>query len=52
MMLKETLRDVAKLQRLELNLTDVGVERELLNQINLNSHHIAILSVIRRCGKL
>jgi predicted AAA+ superfamily ATPase len=51
MMLKETLRDIVKLQRLELNLADVGVERELLKSIDLTSRHVAIISGIRRCGK-
>jgi predicted AAA+ superfamily ATPase len=51
MILKETLRNIVKLQRLELNLVDCGVERELLKSIDQKSRHVAIISGIRRCGK-
>lgn len=51
MVLKETLRDIVKLQRSELDRAEVGVERELLKHIDLDSHHVAIISGIRRCGK-
>lgn len=51
MILKETLRDLVKLQRLELNLNDCGVTRKLINSIDLSSSHVVIISGIRRCGK-
>jgi predicted AAA+ superfamily ATPase len=51
MILKETLREIVKLQRAELNLIDVGVERELIKKIDVDNSHVAIISGIRRCGK-
>lgn len=50
-MLKEELRQIAKLQRSQLELQDAGIERELGGKIDLNIHHVIILSGIRRCGK-
>jgi len=51
MILKETLREIVRLQRTELNLTDVGVTRELIKKIDVDNAHVAIISGIRRCGK-
>jgi len=51
MILKETLREVVKSQQLDLSSLEYGVQRESLNQINLNLPYALILSGIRRCGK-
>ena len=51
MILKETLRNIVKLQRNELNFTNTYIDRQLYNRIDFNSSHIIILSGIRRCGK-
>jgi len=51
MILKETLRQVIKAQRVDLTKLDYGVKRELLNKIKLNVPFALILSGIRRCGK-
>ena len=51
MILKETLRDIAQLQRAELKLLDYGIPRRLVDDIDLKSAHVVVLSGIRRCGK-
>jgi predicted AAA+ superfamily ATPase len=51
MIIKETLRDIVKLQRQEINFNNTGVERDLLKIIDKTSSHVIILSGIRRCGK-
>ncbi len=51
MILKETLRQVVKAQRADLSLFDYGIEREKLNQIDLNMPYALVLSGVRRCGK-
>ena len=50
MILKETLREVVKSQRADLESFDYGIEREL-REININMPYALILSGIRRCGK-
>ena len=51
MILKETLREVVKSQRADLESFDYGIEREELREININMPYALILSGIRRCGK-
>lgn len=51
MILKETLRNIVKLQRAELATLDYGIEREKLAQIDTKLPFAIILSGIRRCGK-
>lgn len=51
MILKETLRDIVKKQREDLNLAEASIEREAINQIELNISFAIVLSGIRRCGK-
>ncbi|MDD5317833.1 MAG: ATP-binding protein [Candidatus ainarchaeum sp.] len=51
MILKETLRQVAKSQRDGLALLGRGVEREALSEIDLSLPHALVLSGVRRCGK-
>ena len=51
MIIKETLRDIVKLQRQEINFNNTGVERDLLKIIDKTSSHVIILSGIRRCWK-
>lgn len=48
---KETLRKVVKSQREELSLFEQGIEREEINEIDLNLPLALVLSGIRRCGK-
>lgn len=51
MLLKETLRDVVRLQRAELSFFDYGTPRESLTQVDLSLPYAHILSGVRRCGK-
>ena len=51
MILKETLRDIVRLQRDELAGIPTGIERQLLHTIDVRSPFIIILSGVRRCGK-
>ncbi len=51
MILKETLRQVVKAQRTDLEAFDYGVEREELKSITLDTPFAIIISGIRRCGK-
>ncbi len=48
---KETLRNIVKLQRQELSLFEIGIEREEVSKLNINIPFAIILSGIRRCGK-
>jgi hypothetical protein len=49
MILKDTLRQIVLLQRRSLG--DIGIKREVLDDIDLKTSHVIILSGIRRCGK-
>ncbi|MFH1978012.1 MAG: ATP-binding protein [Candidatus Aenigmatarchaeota archaeon] len=51
MVLKETLKNVAKLQRKEFKSVELGIPRDILKTIDLNIPHAIILSGVRRCGK-
>jgi len=51
MLLKETLRHVARTQMKELESFEYGVEREELKEIDINSPYAVVLSGVRRCGK-
>lgn len=51
MILKETLKEIAKRQKAELALSEIGVKREKLSDISLQTSHAIVLSGIRRCGK-
>src|SRR4030042_696403 len=51
MILKDTLMELAKLQREEMEKQEPGVPRELLNSLDSKSNHAIIISGIRRCGK-
>jgi len=51
MILKETLRQVVKSQRSDLSLIEYGVEREKLNEVDLNIPYALVISGVRRCGK-
>ena len=48
MILKETLRQIVKAQRKDLESFSYGVEREELNEIKINMHYALIISGIRR----
>ncbi|HEY0087578.1 MAG TPA: ATP-binding protein, partial [Candidatus Lokiarchaeia archaeon] len=51
MILKDTLRELAKNQRETLNKFEYGIEREVIQQIDLYLPFAIILSGVRRCGK-
>ncbi len=51
MMLKETLRNIVKSQRENLDLKEDSIERENLSEIEIKIPLAVILSGIRRCGK-
>ena len=51
MLLKETLRSIARTQRSELESSEYGIDRTLSEKIDLNLPFATILSGIRRCGK-
>src|SRR3989338_11464351 len=51
MILKETLRNIVKKQRGDLNLAEASIKRESIAQIELNIPFAIVLSGIRRCGK-
>lgn len=51
MILKETLRNIVRTQRSELALFERGIEREMLNKIELEVPFAIVLSGVRRCGK-
>ncbi len=51
MILKETLRNVVKAQRAELEKLDSGISREVLGSIDLSLPFAAVLAGVRQCGK-
>lgn len=51
MMLKETLREIAKSQAVELGKAELGIEREALDKIDLKLPFAIVLSGARRSGK-
>lgn len=51
MILKESLRNIVRTQRRDIDLSKTGIKREMLKKIDMRSPHIIILSGIRRCGK-
>jgi len=51
MILKETLRDIVRLQLDELAKMPPGIPREQLEHIDLNNPFVTIISGVRRCGK-
>ncbi len=51
MILKETLRNIVKSQRKDIESLEEGIEREKLKEIEINIPFAIILSGIRRCGK-
>ncbi len=51
MLLKETLRKIAEIQRGDVNALDPGTTRDLLDRIDIQSPLAVIISGVRRCGK-
>lgn len=51
MILKETLRNIVRIQRQDLLSADNGIEREKLDEIKIDIPFAIILSGVRRCGK-
>ncbi|MEK6835086.1 MAG: ATP-binding protein [Nanoarchaeota archaeon] len=51
MILKETLKNIVKAQRENLDLVEFGVEREILREIDINLPFVIVLSGVRRSGK-
>ena len=51
MLLKERIKKIIELQNKELQQKPLGVSRELLRKIDLETPHGIIISGIRRCGK-
>src|SRR3989344_782632 len=51
MILKETLRNIVKTQRENLDLEEVSIEREDIKEINVEIPFTIVLSGVRRCGK-
>lgn len=51
MILRETLREIAKSQRRGLEELETGVLREKTDEIDLNLHFALVISGVRRCGK-
>lgn len=51
MILKETLRTIIQIQRMNNATAETGVERELREEIDINLPFALVLSGIRRCGK-
>lgn len=51
MILKETLSDIVRLQRNELQKMPRGIPREQLQNIDLKNPFVTIISGVRRCGK-
>jgi len=50
-MLKDTLKVIVESQKKELELQEVGVNREIAQDLDFKSSHALIISGIRRCGK-
>ncbi len=51
MILKETLKEIAKSQRKSFDASELGVRREYISGIDLRLPYAFIISGIRRCGK-
>ncbi|MBI2233068.1 MAG: ATP-binding protein [Candidatus Aenigmarchaeota archaeon] len=51
MMLKETLREIVKSQRKDMEGLEIGVIREKLDDIDINLPFALVISGVRRCGK-
>jgi predicted AAA+ superfamily ATPase len=51
MILKETLREIVRLQLQELEFLSTGIPREQLDRIDFNNPLITIISGVRRSGK-
>lgn len=51
MLSKETLKDIVLIQNDMIKSRDIGVERELIEDIDLGTEHAVIISGVRRCGK-
>ncbi len=51
MLSKDVLKEIVASQKGELESADIGVEREILKNVDLRIPHAAILSGVRRCGK-
>ena len=51
MILKDTLRQIVQKQKEEISSLDLGVSREMLDEIGTTLTYATILSGIRRCGK-
>ncbi len=51
MMLKEELRKIVRSQREEIENFDSGIERDELQNIDINLPYAIIISGVRRCGK-
>ena len=51
MILKDTLRNVVKAQRAELERLKLGIKREALGTIDLDLPFVTVLTGVRQCGK-
>ncbi|HQT44746.1 MAG TPA: ATP-binding protein [Candidatus Micrarchaeota archaeon] len=51
MVLKETLRNVVRIQRAEMEKLELGIEREALGSIDLKLPFAAVMTGVRQCGK-
>jgi predicted AAA+ superfamily ATPase len=51
MVLKDTLKNVVRLQRKELESAETGIPRDISKNIDMKIPHAIILSGVRRCGK-
>lgn len=51
MLPKGILKEIVASQKGELESADIGVEREILKNVNLKLPHATVLSGVRRCGK-
>lgn len=50
-MLKDTLKEIVKLQKAGMDRSDAGITRKKLADMDLDTNHAIVLSGIRRCGK-
>ncbi len=51
MISKDEIKRIVTLQKEELKNKELGIKRDLLTKISLNTSHAIILTGIRRCGK-
>ncbi|MBU4502531.1 MAG: AAA family ATPase, partial [Nanoarchaeota archaeon] len=51
MILKDTLKKIIKLQKSESENQDIGLQRNLIKNLDMKCPHVLIISGIRRCGK-